>query len=270
MQALLDRLGGEAVLWQTLTLYALVLARVAPLGFLAPWIALRDAPVLVRTATMLALTAAMAPLAAASAHALPIGAFAFGVAVLREVSTGTLFAVAAALPFWALDWTGRLIDTWRGASLAEVLAPPTGENTSPLGTLYLLLGVVIFLALGGHRLALEAFVEGLSNAPVGAPVAVHGLGQAVLGSVRLSADALAFAVALAAPAAVSLVLVEIALGLIARAAPQVPVFFAGMPLRAGVGLAAALLGLAIVVGRLPDAFRDALGAASGLLRMLSG
>jgi len=268
MQTLLERLGGEAVLWQTLTLYALVLARVAPLGFLAPWIALRDAPVLVRSATMLALTAALAPLAAASAHDLPGSVFPFGVAVVRELATGALFAVAAALPFWALDWAGHLIDTWRGASLAEVLAPPTGERTSPLGNLYLLLGVVIFLALGGHRLALEAFVEGLSSAPVGAPVAVHGLGQAVLGGARLTGDALAFAVALAAPAAAALVLVELALGLVARAAPQVPVFFAGMPLRAGVGLAAALLGLAILVGRLPGAFHDALGAASGLLRML--
>jgi len=270
VNALVDWLGGEAHIWRALTLYALVLARVAPLGFLAPWIALRDAPAMVRTATMLALTAALAPLAAGSAVALPDSALPFGVAVVREVAAGTLFAVASALPFWALDWAGHLIDTWRGASLAEVLAPPTGEQTSPLGNLYLLLGVVIFLALGGHRLALEAFAEGLQTAPLGAPYHAHGLAQAVLGGARLTGDALAFAVALAAPAATSLVLVELALGLVARAAPQIPVFFAGMPLRAGVGLAAALLGLTIVVGRLPEVFQDAIASAGSLLQMLSG
>ena len=61
-----------------------------------------------------------------------------------------------------------------------------------------------------------------------------------MGSLRLVADALAFATALTAPAAVAIVVVEVALGLVARATPQIPVFFARMPLRAAVGLGAVL------------------------------
>jgi flagellar biosynthesis protein FliR len=47
------------------------------------------------------------------------------------------------------------------------------------------------------------------------------------------------------------------------------VFFAGMPLRAAVGLFAMLLSLAVAVGELPAAFRQAIAAASELLRGLA-
>ncbi|MCB9636641.1 MAG: flagellar biosynthetic protein FliR, partial [Sandaracinus sp.] len=93
--------------------------------------------------------------------------------------------------------------------------------------------------------------------------------ELALGAARLTGSALAFAVAIAAPAGVAIVLVETALGLVARSAPQIPVFFAGMPLRATVGLAAALLGLAVLLGELPGAFEDALAIAAQWMRDLA-
>ena len=47
-----------------------------------------------------------------------------------------------------------------------------------------------------------------------------------------------------------------------------PVFFAGMPLRAALGLAAVLLALSVIVGELPAAFRDAVDLASRLIAPL--
>ncbi|MEM1415377.1 MAG: flagellar biosynthetic protein FliR, partial [Myxococcota bacterium] len=64
------------------------------------------------------------------------------------------------------------------------------------------------------------------------------------------------------------VLVEASLGLVARAAPQVPVFFAGMPLRAAAGLAGALLALAALGGRLAPALGSGIDAAAAWLRAL--
>lgn len=253
---------GVEDLGRTLAVGVLVAARLAPLTVFAPWLTLRKTPIIVRSGLVVALTVALAPLCHAhvrpevldEARGLMMVAW-----VLRELLVGTLFAVASAVPFYALDWAGRLTDTWRGASLAEVIAPPTGERTSPVGDLYLLMGIAIFVAIGGHRIALGAFAEGLAVAPPGDVVlATESL---AMGAARLTGSALAFAAAIAAPAAVSIVVVELALGLLARSAPQVPVFFAGMPLRAAVGLAAALLGLSVAVGELPGAFEAALDTA---------
>jgi type III secretory pathway component EscT len=256
--------AGEEVT-RALGVALLVAARVAPVTVLAPWLALRPAPAAVRGAVILALTVALTPLALASAPDESLAAAALPWLLGRELALGALFGLATALPFHALDWAGRLVDLWRGASLAEVLAPLTGERTSPLGHLYLLLGVAVFSVLGGHRLAIAAFAEGLSVAPVGVVGSVAGFADVAEGVMHLVGSALGLALAVAAPAGIALVASEAMLGVLARAAPQVPVFFAGMPLRAAMGLAALLLGLSFTVDRLPAVLRGALDAALSLL-----
>ncbi|MEO0321374.1 MAG: flagellar biosynthetic protein FliR [Myxococcota bacterium] len=249
---------------RVLSLGALTAARVAPLTVVAPWLMVRDAPALVRSGVILALTVAFAPLAFASAPAtLQVP---FVVALVREGLIGTCFAFATALPFYAFDFAGRLVDTWRGAGLAEVIAPPTGERTSPLGDLQLLAAVALFATLGGHRLALLAFAEGLTIAPVGATPLAGGTASVALGAAALSGAALAFAAAVAAPAAAAIVLVEASLGLVARATPQIPVFFAGMPLRAAAGLLGALLAAAALGDTLAPALAEGLRTATDWLR----
>lgn len=270
MERLVEWLGGEDAILRAVAVGALVAARVAPLTILAPWLSMRAAPAVLRTGLILALTVALAPLALESAPAIPPGGLTIAMLAAREALVGATFAVASALPLYALDWAGRLVDTWRGASLAEVINPYSGERTSPIGDLYLLMGVVLFVLLGGHRLAIAAFAEGLETVPVGSLAMGGGVEDVAFGAARLAGSALAFAAALAAPAAAAIVLVEVALGLVARAAPQVPVFFAGMPLRAAVGIAAALLGLSILVGELPDAYRNAIDSASRLILPFGG
>ncbi len=266
MLALLALLGGEQVVLRHLSVGVLVAARVLPLLLFAPFFAMRAAPTLLRTAVALALTVALEPIAAAAAPPLP-GVLGLAALTVREALIGTVFAVTASLPLHALDWLGRLVDSWRGAGQGEV-SMPSGDRSSPLGALMLLLGVAIFVSMGGHRLALASFADGLGSSPVGAAATTATVQSVALGSLRLVADALAFAAALAAPAAVAIVVVEVALGLVARATPQIPVFFAGMPLRAAVGLGAVLLALSLVVERLPGAFRVAIGAAGDLVRRL--
>lgn len=261
-----------ATLDRWLLLGVLVAARIAPLTVLAPWLTLRQTPPFLRGALILGLTVALAPLAAGAASVetlVAADALTLVAWVLREALVGALFALTTALPFFALDWAGRFVDTWRGASMAEVIAPPTGERTSPVGDLHLLVGIALFLTLGGHRLAFAAFAEGLVVAPPGSVDLASSAPELALGAARLTGSALAFAVAIAAPAGVSIVLVEVALGLVARSAPQIPVFFAGMPLRATVGLAAALLGLSVVLAELPSVFEDALAVAARWLRSLA-
>lgn len=261
MEALLALLGGEAAVTQSLAVGGLVAARVAPLTIFAPWLSLKTTPPIIRGALVLALTLAFAPLAMSGAATTASG-LEYAVWILREAMVGTIFAVATSMPFFALDWAGRFVDTWRGASLAEVIAPNTGERTSPVGDLYMLMGIALFVTLGGHRLALAAFADGLRVAPVGTVEIAPNAEMLALGAAQLSGSALAFAAAIAGPAAAAIVVVEVALGLLARTAPQVPVFFAGMPLRAATGLGASLLAMSVIVGELPDAFRAAVRIAA--------
>ncbi|MCA9581220.1 MAG: flagellar biosynthetic protein FliR [Myxococcales bacterium] len=241
-------LVDDEALARALSDYALVAARLGPLTLIAPWWALRASPVLVRATVTLALTVAFGAVAGGALPVPSVPTTGLPLACLRESIVGTVFAVAASMPFWSLGWAGRLVDTWRGASLAEVLTPDGGERTSPLGDLYLMLGVVLFLAWGGHVLVLDAFADTLVAVPLGATSHAGSWPRVALGAAELVGSALAFAVSAAAPAAVAMVMTEMGIGLVARTAPQIPVFFMAMPLRAAVGLAIALLSASILVG----------------------
>lgn len=243
----------------------LVAARVAPLTFLAPWLALRGTPAALRVALALSLTVAMTPIALATAPPLPGDLLALAVALTREATLGAIFAIATAVPLHALEHAGRMIDALRGASSSEI-ALPSGEATSPMGALHGMLGATLFLALGGHRLVIDALGDSLISVPAGAAIGHGDLAAIALGSARIVVAALTLAVSFAAPALVSLVTVEIALGLVGRAAPAIPTHFAGMPLRAAVGIAAVLLGIAVLVPHLSAVFASAIESASALVR----
>jgi flagellar biosynthetic protein FliR len=124
-----------------------------------------------------------------------------------------------------------------------------------------LLGVALFFALGAHRVALLAFVRGLEVAPLGAPLQAASFAQHALQFAASVSAALALALSIAAPAVLALILVELALGLLGRTAPQIPLHFAGMPLRAGLALGALLLSLSLWVPRLGELFGAAIGGA---------
>lgn len=243
---------------------ALVGARLLPLVWLVPFFGGRTLPALPRTGLWIALTIGLAPMAPVAAAAPPAG-LALLPLVGLELLRGAVAGVALALPFHAFEWAGRLVDLWRGSSLgAELVDPTTGESASPLGVFYRLLAVAAFVVVGGHRAALRALGEGLRRSPPGTTVGAEpGLGAVVDGVGRLFADALALTLAVAAPAAVALLLAEVVLGLVGRAAPQLPVFFAGMPLRAAAALAALALSLSLALRALGETVAAALLVIAG-------
>lgn len=81
---------------------------------------------------------------------------------------------------------------------------------------------------------------------------------------RLLTLVLPLGLAIAAPAIVALVAADVGLAVVARTAPQLPVYFAGMPLRAWLGIAAVLLALAWITPELLEAFDAFVNATSGL------
>lgn len=237
----------------------LVAVRLAPLTLIAPWIALRQSPAVLRAALLLGLTVALVPIADRHVEALPDGTVPFVLALLRELVFGTLLAVTASVPLLSLEQSGRLVDALRGAQ--GDVAGPAGERTSPMGLFSLLFGTTLFLVLGGHRLVLGALAHGVAEIPPGSG---PGSASSLFEVGRLLVLSLELAVAFAAPALVALFATDVALGLVARSASNIPMHFAGMPLRAAVGLFAVLLSLSLLVPQLAELFAEAVASIGSL------
>jgi type III secretion protein SpaR/YscT/HrcT len=173
----------------------------------------------------------------------------------REILVGVTLGFVASLVFRAAETAGRLTDVLRGATLAEVLNPLAEERTSPLGDVTLLLAAVIFLELGGLGHVASALARSYDAVPLGATLPPAGLGQAAGLAIAASARMLEAALGLAAPALVALLLADVALGAIGRAAPQIPLYFVGMPLKALLGVGAVLVSLGALHQALAEGFR---------------
>ncbi|HLK93000.1 MAG TPA: flagellar biosynthetic protein FliR [Polyangia bacterium] len=197
-----------------------------------------------RVGLALLLAALAAPLLSASPGAAALAgasavrlALAFG----RKVLVGFCLGFVAAAAFRAAEMAGRLGDTLRGANVAEILVPTTEERSSPLGVLYLLLATLVFLQIGGVARLTAALLDSYRVLPVGGGLDAGAVHRAAAVVTISSARLIAAGVALAAPIIVALWLTDLALGLIARAAPQVPVYFVGLPLKGLLAIGLVLL-----------------------------
>ena len=170
----------------------------------------------------------------------------FTLLLAREIVVGLCLGLVASAAFRAAEVAGRLGDTLRGANVAEILVPTAEERASPLGVLYLLLATIVFLQIGGVPRLVEALLSSYRTLPIAGGLGEPAARHAALVVVAASAKLIASGLALAAPVVVALWLTDLALGLIARAAPSVPVYFLGLPLKGLLAIGVVLLGLGLL------------------------
>ncbi len=217
-------------------------ARTVPIAWWIPAFGGTNAPATVRLGLGLAMAALCLPQIIGHVPA-DAGPVAWLVLLCREVAVGTTVGFVGACFFRGVEAAGRLTDITRGANMAEVLSPVSEGRSSPLGDVWLLLACVLFLELGGVGHVARALGRSYEALPIG--VATLGAMRAapLLSLVgAASGGVLSAALGLAAPALVALLLADVALGVVARAAPQVPIYFVGMPVKALLGVGMVLLG----------------------------
>lgn len=211
-------------------LAALFLVLLRSTGFVvaAPILGYRALPLAARAGLAAVLAVAVAPLAREGQGALPLL-----LAAPLELGIGLVLGYLLALTFHALEMIGRLLSLQMGLSLGSVLSPTQGEASTPLDPLFAVLAGLLFLALDLHLALVRVLAGSFAAFPLGGgwPPEVAPAG------VALSAAALELGVRVAMPLALVLLLADLAVGMLARAVPQINVFLLGLPIKILVGLA---------------------------------
>jgi flagellar biosynthetic protein FliR len=266
LSALLD--SGE--LGQYVAVFFLVAARWLPLTVLAPIFAARSMPATARLGLALALTLLVFGAAHSASGPVATQSTTLALMVVREVLVGALLGLVVAIPFYALESAGRLIDTARGARMAEVLAAPTGIRASPTGAFLLLMGVVLFLLVDGHLMVISAVGQSYRSLPVGGALPPDAPARVLPLALHLGSELLLVALGIAAPVLATAVLVDLSLGLAGRLAPRLPLYFLGLPLKGLGGIAVLLLTLSVLLWSLGGLYRLTLRALDTTLAILGG
>lgn len=178
----------------------------------------------------------------------------------QEVLLGAMMGFAIAMAFSVLTQAGENIALGMGLGFASINDPNNGLSVPIVSQFYGIVGTLLFLALGGHGLVIEALQASFQRLPVGfdglEPKAYEQL-------VWWGAEMYGFAVLLALPAVASLLLVNLAFGVITRTAPQLNLFAIGFPIMI-------MVGLGVIVLTLPSLLDDFTGVLAAAFNLIDG
>ena len=242
--------------------FLVVLARIGGLVTFAPFWSHRAAPPKVRIILAFVLALVVTPAVISKIETPPSDIAPLTLVLFGELIIGFALGFVGRLVFSAFEIAAHFVGAQMGFTLAGTIDPATKAQTAAFGTIAQMLGLMVLLAADGHHWFLAATLKSFSTT---APGNFEMSAQLVEILVRMSADALAVGVALAAPAIIVLLVVELALETFGRVAPQFQMFILGYPIKIAVGLW--LIGASVFF--MPSAMRTVLsGIYDNLLKVL--
>jgi flagellar biosynthetic protein FliR len=242
-------------------LSALVLAivRLSGMVVVAPFFSSQALPKQIKAIFVIAIAVLLAPVVAA----LPMAHAELGVmAVLGELSIGLLFGFSLTLMNEMLMFAGQVLGVQFSFSLANLLDPNSQVETPLMSQMFSLMGVMVLIAAGLDRTMLAALMRSYVAAPLGG---VFLSGESALILVRMLGGVFFAALQLAAPVLAATMLIEIAVALIGKMSPQLPVMAITVPAKTITGYVLLLGSLALWPHFIEAHFTKLLDVAEHLL-----
>ncbi|HMI37462.1 MAG TPA: flagellar biosynthetic protein FliR [Steroidobacteraceae bacterium] len=214
----------------------------------------------VKIVLTLALAFLLAPLVEVPAG-LSIFSAAGMLAAVLELLIGVSIGMVVQLTFEALVFAGQSISLTMGLGFATLVDPQRGAQVPVLGQMFMIFGTLIYLSINGHLMLLGALAESFHSLPIGAHVGRDFLLSVVLWGARVFDTGLLIAL----PAVIALVIVNLALGVVTRAAPQLNLFGIGFTITLLSGFFVLLSGLDGIMSGISALINSALMAVSDLV-----
>ena len=215
-----------------ITGFFLVLARLSPLFVLAPLFSSKMLPVRVRGIVAVALALGLTPVALHGIK-IPTDPVAIAVMLIQNGLVGLAFAFAVNVVFAAVETAGSLIDTIAGFSYGSLIDPIDGNQGGVMTSLYGIVGLGLFIAVGGDAWTLRGIARTITVVPLTRAPDITSMTAGVesaFGSIFVAA------LEVAAPVLLALFITDVAFGMVSRVVPQLNVFAVGFPMKIGVAL----------------------------------
>lgn len=201
---------------------ALVFARMLGFFRFCPIFNRKDIPSLVKVPLALIITVFIVPFL--SPEKVITGCDSFALSLLLNVVVGAMIGYMAQLITIAIDCGAEMINMQMGLSSATTLDPTTSAQVSILTKMISLMGILIFINLGGIYWLFKALLRSFEIFPMySAHIPLAQLIRMDL-LIKMSSNTLYMGLQIASPVLLATLAQDIILGVISRTAPQVNVF----------------------------------------------
>ncbi len=216
--------------WSTfLAAMTLALVRVSGMVIFAPFFSSTALPVRAKVVFVLAVAWLLAPLVATLPNARADVNF---TAILDELAVGLVYGLTLALLNEMLLFAGQIAGVQFSFSLVNLMDPSSSIETPLLGNLFQLMGTLVLITAGLDRILLASLFRSFRAVPLGSYALAPTAGLAL---VRAAGGVFVAAVELAAPILAATMLVEIAIALMGKLSPQLPVMSLTVPVKTLAG-----------------------------------
>jgi flagellar biosynthetic protein FliR len=223
-------------------IFFLVLIRASGLFIIAPIFSNRAIPTQVKVSIVIVLTVVMMT-ALNNVSLAPVSSLVelAGLA-FKELLVGAIIGLVFMLIFMGVQGAGSIVGYQMGMYLASALDPMTQGQTSIIGTFWTLLATLVFVTINGHHLVITALVDSYRAMPPGQVLMNGSVGELII---KYTAYVFVIALKIASPVIVTLFLVDVAMGTVAKMMPTMNVFFVGFPVKIFAGLMVMALSMPI-------------------------
>jgi flagellar biosynthetic protein FliR len=254
---------GQWVGWIAALLYPLL--RVLGLILADPLLGNRNVPATAKLGLALLVAVLVVPLLPPAPSPDPASA-AGALIAAQQLLIGLAMGFSMRVALSAAQMAGQLVGLQMGLGFAQFFDPQSGGQSVVLDRFLGLFAVLIFFSIDGHHLVLGALTESFRALPIAA-APVDALGARVL--VEWAGTIFTAGLLIALPVVATLLIVNLALGIMMRAAPPLNIFAVGFPATLVIGLLALYLAAPYLGPALADLFEQATLALGRVLEALA-
>jgi len=248
----------QLLLWLAAFIWPMI--RIGAFMASSPVISSRQTPVMFRISLLLVLTWLVMPLVPPPVPVEVFSSVAF-LMVLQQILIGVAMGFVLQMVFGALIFGGQVMAYSMGLGFASMMDPQNGVQVPVVSQFYLILSTLTFLVLDVHLILIELLIESFHTFPVAVDgISRNGMKEIIGWGSRMFSGGLLMAL----PMMAALLLVNLGMGIIGRAAPQLNIFAVGFPISMLIGF----LLIWITLPNVMNIFEDFMAEGLSLIRHL--
>ena len=222
---------------ENLEFYLLVLMRISAFVLTAPFFNYSSIPARMKAALSLVLTIVVIQ----TLPVIPlsyIGVLGFSILVLKETVVGLILGFLCNVCFYIINFAGQIMDMEMGLAMASLYDPATNVQITVTGNMYSYFVMLMLVVTNSHYYIIRAITDSFSYFNVGQAVFQNGIEGIIM---DFMGNYFLIAVRICLPIFCCMMLINVILGVLTRAAPQMNMFVVGIQIKVLAGLVVLVL-----------------------------
>lgn len=166
---------------------------------------------------------------------------------LKEILTGVVIGFVTRIFFFGITMAGDLISVATGLGQAQIFNPMMGSMSNVVEQFFVTLATLLYLGLNGHHHMIEGLVASFNTIKL-SQTSLSMLG--FIDIVKAMQQFFVFGIQISAPVLISMLIVQVGVGILSRAVPQVNVLMTAAPITILLGIGILLISLPLMVMQL--------------------